>query len=256
MNKQILLTFDEYERMELGITNAKISEAVLNQLRTIIQHRERIVVLVSGSHRFEELKAVNWSDYLINAKTLELSYLKPDEARALLTEPVPNLRYDEAVLDEILDVTHCQPYLLQAVASDLVNYLNGQKRQHATMDDLAIAVEKVLVTADGYFYNTWNDCSANEQEVLRTLVTGQDESLLTAELQAAVQSLRRKEVVEPKPEGYRLSVALFGRWIRKNQLAESLPEPQNEWPPANQTYELPTPYNSYGAAEILSKELQ
>ena len=38
-----------------------------------------------------------------------------------------------------------QYYLLQAVASDLVNYLNAQKRQTATMADLDMAVAKVLV---------------------------------------------------------------------------------------------------------------
>jgi hypothetical protein len=54
----------------------------------------------------------------------------------------------------------------------------------------------------------------------------------------------------------RLSVELFGRWIRKNQLAESAPGKHNEGLLANTTYQLPMPYNSSGAAEILSKELQ
>ena len=224
INKQILLTFDEYERLEIGITKSKISEAVLNQLRTIIQHRERIVVLVSGSHRFEELPAVNWSDYLINAKTLELSYLAEQNARELLTEPVPNLQYGDGVLEKIIALTHCQPYLLQAVASDLVNYLNAQKRQHATPEDLAVAVEKVLTTADGYFFNTWNDCSADEQTVMRAFATGAGASVLTAEYQAAIQGLRRKEILEKMENGYRLAVELFGRWIVKNQVAEALPE--------------------------------
>ena len=170
------------------------------------------------------MPAVNWSDYLINAKTLELSYLAEQDARELLTEPVPNLQYGDGVLEKIIALTHCQPYLLQAVASDLVNYLNAQKRQHATPEDLAVAVEKVLTTADGYFFNTWNDCSADEQAVMRAFATGAGASVLTAEYQAAIQGLMRKEILEKTENIYRLAVELFGRWIVKNQVAEALPE--------------------------------
>jgi len=95
--KRILLTFDEYERMEQGIEEAKITREIFNQLRNIIQHRQQIVALFSGSHRFEELKTVNWSDYLINVKTLELSFLTPNDAMELITEPVPNLTYESGV---------------------------------------------------------------------------------------------------------------------------------------------------------------
>src|SRR6185295_15390690 len=162
-HKQILLTFDEYEKLEDGISGGKVTRVVLDQLRTIVQHRERIVVLFSGSHRFEEMKTINWSDYLINVKTLELSFLAPEDARELITEPVPLLQYESGVVEEIIELTHCQPYLLQAVASDLVNYLNSEKRMLATAGDLEVAIEKVLVTAQAYFFYTWTgDCSEAE----------------------------------------------------------------------------------------------
>lgn len=62
--------------------------------------------------RFEELTGVNWASYLSNARTLEPSFLDESSARELLTEPVPQLRYEDGVLAEILRLTHCQPYLL------------------------------------------------------------------------------------------------------------------------------------------------
>ncbi len=126
--KRILLTFDESERFEESISKADISTYVPGKIRNIIQHRERIVVLVSGGHRFDELKELNWASYLINARTLELSFLASEDAHELLTKLVPNLQYEPGVSEEILHLTRCQPDLLQAVASDLVNYLNEQKR--------------------------------------------------------------------------------------------------------------------------------
>jgi len=49
IGKQILLTFDEYERMEEGVRTGSITREVFNQLRHLVQHRERLVVLFSGS---------------------------------------------------------------------------------------------------------------------------------------------------------------------------------------------------------------
>ena len=224
--KRILLAFDEYEGLEESISGGDISKNVLGKLRNIIQHRERIVVLVSGSHHFEELTGLNWASYLINTRTLELSFLDKASARELLTEPVPQLHYEDGVLDQILRLTHCQPYLLQAVASELVNHLNERQQTTATRAELDAAVEKTLTSAGAYFANTWReDNSEAEQTALRAFATGQGDSVLTAEYQAALQSLSRKEMLERTADGYRLAVPLFGRWIVKNQVAEALPEP-------------------------------
>lgn len=217
--KRILLAFDEYEGLEESIAGGDISKNVLGKLRNIIQHRARIVVLVSGSHRFEELTGVNWASYLINTRTLELSFLDEPSARELLTEPVPQLRYEDGVLEEILRLTHCQPYLLQAVASELVNHLNELQKTTATRADLDAAVNKVLTSAGAYFANTWReDNSATEQTVLRAYAEGAGERVATAEFQAAMQSLIRKEMMERDGDGYRLAVPLFGLWILRNQV--------------------------------------
>lgn len=223
-HKQILLTFDEYEKLEEGISASRVTTEVLNQLRTIVQHRERIVVLFSGGHRFEEMRTINWSDYLINVKTLELSFLAPEDARELITEPVPLLQYERGVIEQIIELTHCQPYLLQAVASDLVNYLNAERRMLATSADLEIAVEKVLVTAQAYFFYTWTgDCTEPEREVLRLIATGNANRRTLAEHQPSLQSLCHKEILERHASDYRFSVELFRRWVLKNQTTQAFP---------------------------------
>jgi len=218
--KQALITFDEYERMEAGIEGGRITSEVLNQLRHLVQHRQSLVLLFSGSHRFEELKSVNWADYLINTKTLELSFLEPEEARELMESPVPefNMRYEPGVVDKILEWTHRQPYLLQAIGSELVNQLNTRNRMTATMDDLDAAVEKTLVSAQAYFHYTWADeCSNEEREVLEDLALGG--GIKQDRRGAALQSLLRKEIVEKDQNGYRLSVEMFRFWILRNGAA-------------------------------------
>src|SRR5215470_18039375 len=96
--------------MDAGIESGRITTEAFKQLRHLVQRRQSLVLLFSGSHRFEELKTVSWADYLINAKTLELSFLEPEEARELMERPVPdfNMRYEPGVVDKILELTHSE----------------------------------------------------------------------------------------------------------------------------------------------------
>jgi hypothetical protein len=122
------------------------------------------------------------------------------------------------VVDGILELTHNQPYLLQAIGSELVNQLNTRNRTTATMDDLNVAVEKTLVSAQAYFHYAWaNECSEEEREVLAELALGKD--IGQDQRRAALQSLLRKEIVEKDQNGYRLGVKMFGFWILRNGAA-------------------------------------
>lgn len=218
LKKRILLTFDEYERLEGGLKTGKLTIEILNQLRNIVQHRERIVVLLSGSHRFEELHTIKWSDYLINVKTLELSFLPAEDARELLTQPVPDLDYQPDAIEKILALTHCQPYLLQAVAFELVNILNSQNKLEADVDDVEAAAEKVLGAAQAYFYYTWQEeCSEEEKAILRTLAANGATGPNVTQHPQTVRSLRQKDILENSDQQYHFTIELFRRWIVKNQ---------------------------------------
>ena len=235
LKKRILLTFDEYERLGEGLKTGKLTTEILNQLRNIVQHRESIVVLFSGSHRFEELHTINWSDYLINGKTLELSFLPAEDARELLTQPVPELDYQPDAIDKILALTHCQPFLLQAVAFELVNILNSKNKLEAQADDVEVAVEKVLTAAQAYFFYTWQEeCSEEEKAVLRVLAANGATNLDLPRDQKAVQSLCQKDILENIDQQYHFTIELFRRWIVKNQ--DLIESPQSDFqqpiPPA------------------------
>ena len=79
-NKRILVAFDEYEQLEKRLQKNTLTEEILNQIRHVIQHRAGIAVLLSGSHRFDDLSVVNWADYLINTKVVKLGFLAEEEA--------------------------------------------------------------------------------------------------------------------------------------------------------------------------------
>src|SRR5262245_66180008 len=76
------------------------------------------------------------------------------------------------------------------------------------MDNLNIAVEKTLVSAQAYFHYDWAyECSDAEREALAELALGKD--IGQVQRRAALQSLLRKEIVENEQNRYRLSVDMF-----------------------------------------------
>ncbi len=214
----LLLTLDEYERLDTRNTD------ILDTLRTMIQHRRKIIVLVAGSHRFEDIKTVSWSDYLINTQLIEISWLDPISAQNLITRPVKDfdLEYPNEMPQKILTLTHCQPYLLQAVASELVNNLNLQKRKQATEEDLEAVLKTVLTTAEGYFVNYWaEECTEQERDMLENLILESQEFVTYTPTDKLLRSLLRKEILERKnnnPNILHFAVPLFKRWVQEKQL--------------------------------------
>ena len=126
--------------------------------------------------------------------------------------------YQPDAIEKILALTHCQPYLLQAVAFELVNSLNSQNKLEAQVDDVEAAAEKVLTAAQAYFFYTWQEeCSEEEKTVLRALAANGATSPNSPRDQKAVRSLCQKDILENTGQQYRFTIELFRRWIVKNQ---------------------------------------
>jgi hypothetical protein len=128
--------------------------------------------LFAGTHYLKDLSRVNWSEIFINVKTLHISFLEKEDSRRLLTEPVPRLKYkNQDLIEQILDETGCQPYLLQAVASELVNILNFRNTDTVTQKILDEAVNQVLNNYSSYFDYIWEtECTTSTHKKLLKIV--------------------------------------------------------------------------------------
>ena len=69
--RHVLLILDNYDQLDEGLQTGRLSAEILNQLRHIIQHREYIAVLLSGTRAPMELSGAAWTDYLINVWMVE-----------------------------------------------------------------------------------------------------------------------------------------------------------------------------------------
>ncbi len=215
--KRFLLCLDEFERLEEVISSTN-SRAPLNFLRHVIQNRPAWTLLFSGSHTLDEIEDY-WSDYLINTRSVRVTYLEKPEAEELITHPVPNFPdiYLPETVARIIYWTRCQPFLVQLLCSELVDYLNRKHPQNAlnikaTTQDVDSIIPKALVSGSPYFDELWkNTLNQQQRECIRNLIK---KTTPTAEDRKVWRKLIQKEILEHDGEyRVRFQVPLIKRSI-------------------------------------------
>jgi hypothetical protein len=221
--RRLLLNLDEFEKIGTAINEKRLSINLFDELRHLIQHYDSLAFLFSGVQTLDEL-GPNWSSYFISVVPLEMTYLEPDEAESLLTDPDPEfaLRYDRGIVEEIIQLTRCQPYLLQLLGSALVTQANLNHTQLVTPDLLQAAIPEAFTNGEPYFTNVWTEFTGNNpaeiiagQEFLLELANGLAPGHVQDLTDAAIRRLRRYHVIEQTDNGYVFEVPLLERWVRE-----------------------------------------
>ncbi len=210
-SRTLLLCIDEFEALETAMQAGRLDERILSLLRTIVQHRTQIAVLLSGVHHMDELPPT-WASHLINVTNVPVSFLEEEDARDLIVKPVNDFPpiFPPAVVDEVVRLSHCHPRLVQLLCALLVDRMNEQKRtpeSPTTVADVEAVVPKAFEHGGNYFLEVWNNHTNGEvgREVLRQIVHAPGHSLSRDELRAAiadetvlraaVKILRRREII-------------------------------------------------------------
>ena len=126
---RVLVCWDEYERLQQTL-DAGWGGQLLDYLRHLLQHRPQIVPLFTGVRTFR--RAGPGVDRPVRQLAANpRGTADPRGSPPLLTKPIPefDLTYAAGALDRLLDATAGQPFLTQATAYELVNWLNRQDRR-------------------------------------------------------------------------------------------------------------------------------
>jgi hypothetical protein len=112
--RRVLLCLDEFEKLGSAIQEGKIPPTIFDELRHLIQHHDELGFLFCGVQTLDEL-GPNWSSYFISVRPIEMTYLEPNEARELLTNPDPkfNLGYAEGICPPAAILQHLTAIILQ-----------------------------------------------------------------------------------------------------------------------------------------------
>jgi hypothetical protein len=230
-DRTALLTLDEFEALASALRGGRFEEAaVLGMLRHVVQHRQRIKILMASSHTLDELAL--WSSYFVNVQVIQVGYLDEEDARRLIEQPVPGslLRYEPAASQRLLDLTRGHPFLIQLLCAEIVNLKNEQDpavRRLATPADVEEAVPEALLHGSFFFADIErNQVDAQGLKLLRHIAAqgeaagaSRDElarHVPEPELDAVLVRLRRRDLIEPGGRGQRFQVELIRRWFAED----------------------------------------
>jgi hypothetical protein len=220
-NHVLFLALDEFEKIQLAIDKGVLDTSILDMLRNLIQFRRKLVLLLAGVSTLEEM-GHDWHSYFISVRPIRVSYLKSEDVRQLITKPKDDfgLEYEPEAVERIITATHCQPFLVQLICLELVNYLNSRERRAqgawdcAKLADVEQAIQRALRSGEPYFANVWSDSSPVEQRILIALAA----SISFEPDRAALNHLQRRDLIEPVDGGgWRFQVEIIREWVRREK---------------------------------------
>jgi uncharacterized protein len=232
--RNLLLLFDEFEKLEDAGQGGYLDLILLlDWFRSVIQFHPHVALLFSGVHTFGEMDAntgINWAGFFVNVQTLRVSFLKEQETRKLIIRPVENYPGDEIfaedIVDEIIRVTGCHPFLVQAICSELIDNLNTEKRVRAELKDVVTAVGQVLENWwDTYFRDLWERTPGEQRKCLfavRKLGLGDlEEIALQSDLEEktvrnTLQALLKRDLIVQENGMHRIASPIFEAWVERN----------------------------------------
>lgn len=229
-NRILLLAFDEFEKLEEAGQREYIDlKSLLDWFRSVIQNRPRLALLFSGVKTISEM-GPNWAGYFVNVETLKVSFLHTAEAHQLIVHPTPGFPgehiFGAEVALEIVRVTGCHPFLIQALCSVIVSNLNTTQREQATCHDVEVAQEEIFKKwGDNYFEDLWERTDAEQRLCLFAILELQETSMVhiqqksgleEAATRHALQKLLKRDIVLYTDEMYRLAAPIFSEWVRLN----------------------------------------
>ena len=130
------------------------------------------------------------------------------------------------MVDSILTLTNCHPYLLQLLGSAIVTEANERQTHVATQEILEAAILRAFTLGEPYFKNVWTEFTGNPrngsevkagQNFLKALTNEADldNSSLS---QSALQRMLRYHVLKSHDHHYQFEVPLLERWVRERAI--------------------------------------
>jgi hypothetical protein len=229
-NLTLLLAFDEFEKLEeAGQASYLNLHLLLDWFRTIIQHHRQLALLFSGTHTFSEMES-NWAAYFVSVQTLKVSFLHSDEAYQLITQPVLGFPYEtvfgSGVVSEIINQTNGHPFLIQAVCSALINWLNNKKKEQAELQDVKVAIDHMLNNwRDTYFLDLWIRTGEEQRTcltALNNLKIGDETAIENSTalskrvVRRNLETLLNRDLIVCTDGIYRIAAPIFSHWIEQN----------------------------------------
>ncbi|QHG18486.1 ATP-binding protein [Nostoc sp. ATCC 53789] len=234
----LIIALDEFEKIEDLIEANKIPIEFMGFLRGLVQMSSKIAFAFAGLHTLEEMTADYFQPFFASVIPIHVSFQERAATRQILANPDNEdfpLDYIPEALDEIYALTHGQPYLVQLLGFQLVRGYNDFVFEQGRSRDPVFTIEDVEAVINDpeffkrgryYFDGVWGQAARGaegQQAIVRVLAPypeglsldalAQSTGMNDADLQEALNTLKRHDVVEETQGSWRIMVELFRRWV-------------------------------------------
>jgi hypothetical protein len=230
-DRYLVLMLDEFEKLEQKMDAGAVTDAFLEHLRYLIQHRRELLVLLAGHHTLRERMKRYWEPLMGIARPVRVSYLDEASARRLITDPWEGFRlnYTAEGIARLIAATGRQPMLLQLACSAVIRAVNDrmahdgyQDYPTATSEQVEQALTRLLEAGETYYFDAvWDWLTEPQRAALMCLAdayrAGSEGwmargAVLEVE-EVVLASLVDREVLEQEGDRYRFRVELLRRWV-------------------------------------------
>ncbi|APR86259.1 Hypothetical protein A7982_11608 [Minicystis rosea] len=242
--RRLLLMLDEFDKLQVGIDNQVTSPQVPENIRNLLQMRTGLAAIITGSRRLKRLREEYWSALFGFGHRIGVDPLEADEARELIMKPVEGrLSFEKAAVESIIDLTACQPFLVQSLCARVFELAKRHGHHRITAAGVEEAAQK-MVRDNEHFMALWSYAVTERRRFLlclcRELAGGPlrvSADLLAQRMDTAgvhvlvdaidddLRFLLELELValansDVGPD-YRLAVPLMGMWMKEAVDAEA-----------------------------------
>ena len=174
LQKNLVLIIDEFQLLsELTEDDLSLSD-ITRYFRSLIQHLGGLIIIFSGGGVLDHLLKQPETSFMLEvARHQRVSFLRLDEARKLIVEPVRQVEFGDAVVERLLRLTAGHPYYLQLLCGELVTRVSRAEKAYVEMVDLDAALTEWLPDQGEQFFNhLWGNATglSSQQVAVQKLV--------------------------------------------------------------------------------------
>lgn len=238
-DRTLLILMDEYELLEGKVDEGKLSKELFTFLAGLMDNKERLALIFTGSRRLEERDKKYWRELLRRSLFRKVGFLSEKDTVRLITHPVEGrVVYGRGVMDVIYRLTAGQPFYTQVICQNVVDYMNEHRQNWVTVADLGQVITEIVDNPLPQMIYTWDALSDDEKLGLSLLGEALGDALAYAtagELRASVRAndypvnlsentlrltleemFRRELLEKDTADGFRFKIDLLRLWIRRS----------------------------------------
>ncbi len=246
-NCRIIILIDEFSYIYEWILEGKLSGSIMRNFKSFLQ-KDYFKIIVAGQDIMPDFMNMFSNEFAV-FQPERVTYLLPVYAKQLIEDPLRiggldgNTRYLENSVEEILDLTACNPYYIQIFCNRLVDLMNREYSIYVTRVEVDKVKEELTsgqnsLSLDKFenLYNSGDKIGGQRSiddnlSVLYQIANNSEQSpchiskivcKTNKDISIILDDLVKRDVLtRDEGEYYRIKVGIFKDWLKKNYSIKS-----------------------------------